>query len=57
MNCEKCLALWAEYGIAVRLADDPDQPGEARTRTAILDEIEAHEAEAHPAKVSIAGSA
>jgi hypothetical protein len=56
MNCEKCLLLWAEYGIAVRLAEDPDQPGSARTRTAILDEIEAHEAEAHSAKASVAGS-
>jgi len=55
LTCEKCVKLWAEYGVACRVARDRDQQGTARTRTVILDEIEIHEAEAH-AEVSAAAS-
>jgi hypothetical protein len=55
LTCKKCLELWAEYRVAASLAQDPDQPETARTRAAILDEIETHEAEAH-AEVSAAAS-
>jgi hypothetical protein len=47
MRCEKCVDLWTEYGLALRLALDPDKPETARTRKAILSEIEAHEAASH----------
>ncbi len=26
MRCEKCVDLWTEYGLALRLALDPDKP-------------------------------
>ena len=56
MRCDKCLKLWSEYGIAVRLAREPAVPETARTRKAILDEIETHEAEGHH-EISAAASA
>jgi len=41
LNCEQCLRLWAEYGLAVRQTPNP------AILKAILSRIEAHEAEAH----------
>jgi hypothetical protein len=55
LTCEKCVKLWAEYGVAAKTDRDSVSPDSAKMLEPILKKIEAHETEAH-AEVGAAAS-
>jgi hypothetical protein len=48
LDCETCLRLWAEYGVAAKLKQETGAPDIAGKVENILRQIEIHEAEVHP---------
>jgi hypothetical protein len=47
LNCETCLRLWANYGVAILALRARDEANARSQLAAVLKVMRAHEAEAH----------